>query len=34
MSNERKTLLTPDEFIDSFCKAVESVEPYYPEPIV
>lgn len=31
--NKRETLLTPDEFIDSFCKVVESVEPYYPEPM-
>ena len=34
MSNERKTLLTSDEFIDSFCKALESTKPYYPEPMV
>lgn len=34
MSNERKTLLTPDEFIDAFSKTLESIEPYYPEPMV
>lgn len=34
MSNERKILLTPDEFIDAFSKPPESVEPYYPEPMV
>ena len=34
MSNARETLLTPDEFIYSFCKTLESTEPYYPEPMV
>lgn len=27
-------LLTPDEFIDAFGKALESTESYYPEPEV
>lgn len=30
----KEALLTPNEFIDSFCKALESTKPYYPEPMV